>query len=226
MGYSLYDTVIVFDRIRENVPRMPRATFSQIVNRSMSEVITRSLVTSLSTLLPIAALMLFGGETLKDFGFALLVGVASGTYSSIFIAAPVLVHWKEREQIWRRRERIVREDHGGLVPAYADAQLGDEEAAPRTVVRRERVAGRRRPARPARPERAAPTPQPEPEAPTATEVVPPDDGGDGVPDDGADGGPRAADGGDGGAAQPEPARPKPKSKPKNRAQRRKHGRRR
>ena len=75
LGYSLYDTIIVFDRIRENVPRMPRATYSQIVNRSMSEVLTRSLVTSFSALMPIAALMLFGGETLRDFAFALLVGV-------------------------------------------------------------------------------------------------------------------------------------------------------
>ena len=91
MGYSLYDTVIVFDRIRENVPRMPRATFSQIANRSMSEVFTRSLATSFAVLLPVGSLLLFGGETLKDFAFALLVGVLSGAYSSIFIATPVLV---------------------------------------------------------------------------------------------------------------------------------------
>src|SRR3954468_11862785 len=143
LGFSLYDTIIVFDRIRENVPRMPRATFPQIVNRSMSEVITRSLVTSLSTLLPITALMLFGGETLRDFGFALLIGVASGTASSIFIAAPVLTHWKERETVWRRRERIVMEDHGGFIPAYAEGQLGDKEETP--APRRERrVPGRRR----------------------------------------------------------------------------------
>jgi SecD/SecF fusion protein len=142
LGFSLYDTIIVFDRIRENVPRMPRATFAQIVNRSMSEVITRSLVTSLSTLLPIAALMLFGGETLRDFGFALLIGVASGTYSSIFIAAPVLTHWKERETVWRRREKIVLEDHGGFVPAYAEASLGDEAAVAPAPGRRR--AGRRK----------------------------------------------------------------------------------
>ena len=138
LGFSLYDTIIVFDRIRENVPRMPRATFSQIVNRSMSEVITRSLVTSLSTLLPILALMLFGGETLKDFGFALLIGVASGTYSSIFIAAPVLTHWKERETVWRRRERIVLEDHGGMIPAYAEGYLGEKETVAQRVPRRRR----------------------------------------------------------------------------------------
>ena len=101
LGYSLYDTIIVFDRVRENVPRMPRAAFSQIVNRSMSEVLTRSLATSFCTLLPVIALLLFGGETLKDFAFALMIGIASGAYSSIFIASPVLTHWKEREGSYR-----------------------------------------------------------------------------------------------------------------------------
>jgi SecD/SecF fusion protein len=119
LGYSLYDTIIVFDRVRENLPRMPRAAFSQIVNRSMSEVLTRSLATSFSTLLPISALLLFGGETLKDFAFALLVGVASGTYSSIFIASPVLTAWKEREPNFRaRRARI--EQAMGTVPPFAE----------------------------------------------------------------------------------------------------------
>ncbi|HUB37110.1 MAG TPA: protein translocase subunit SecD, partial [Solirubrobacteraceae bacterium] len=94
LGYSLYDTIIVFDRVRENVPRMPRAAFSQIVNRSMSEVLTRSLATSFCTLLPVVSLLLFGGETLKNFAFALMIGIASGAYSSIFIASPVLTHWK------------------------------------------------------------------------------------------------------------------------------------
>jgi SecD/SecF fusion protein len=126
LGYSLYDTIIVFDRVRENVPRMPRAAFSQIVNRSMSEVLTRSLATSFCTLLPVIALLLFGGETLKDFAFALMVGVASGAYSSIFIASPVLTHWKEREGAYRnRRARIVREL--GQVPAYATTSAGAPE---------------------------------------------------------------------------------------------------
>ncbi len=125
LGFSLYDTIIVFDRIRENVPRMPRATFSQIVNRSMAEVLTRSLATSFSTLLPVLALMLFGGQTLKDFGFALLVGVASGAYSSIFIASPVLTHWKEREPVYVRRRQLALEDYGGVVPAYAPGTFGE-----------------------------------------------------------------------------------------------------
>ena len=123
LGYSLYDTIIVMDRIRENVPRMPSAAFSQIVNRSLSEVIVRSLATSFCTLLPVLALMLFGGETLQDFAFALFVGIASGTYSSIFIATPVLQHWKEREPGFRARHARILE-RLGRVPAYAVADQG------------------------------------------------------------------------------------------------------
>jgi SecD/SecF fusion protein len=130
MGYSLYDTVIVFDRIRENVPRMPRATFSQIANRSMSEVFTRSLATSFVVLMPVGSLLLFGGDTLKDFAFALLVGVISGAYSSIFIATPVLVEWKEREQTYMRRRRLMLQEHGGHVPAFAPGTLGEPAVAP------------------------------------------------------------------------------------------------
>jgi SecD/SecF fusion protein len=131
LGYSLYDTVIVFDRIRENVPRMPRAAFSQIVNRSMSEVLTRSLITGLSSVFLVTVLLIFGGATLQDFAFAMMVGIFSGTYSSIFIASPVLNAWKEREPGFvRRRERIVAAD--GSVPAFVDevelARIGDESA--------------------------------------------------------------------------------------------------
>jgi SecD/SecF fusion protein len=129
LGYSIYDTIIVFDRIRENVPRMPRAAFSQIVNRSMSEVLTRSLATSFSTILAVSSLLVFGGTTLQDFAFAMLVGIASGTYSSIFIASPVLSAWKEREPgFLRRRLRITAAE--GSVPPFADdiemAKLGSD----------------------------------------------------------------------------------------------------
>ncbi|MDX6626692.1 MAG: SecD/SecF fusion protein [Solirubrobacterales bacterium] len=133
LGYSIYDTIIVFDRIRENVPRMPRAAFSQIVNRSMSEVLTRSLATSFSTLLAIASLLIFGGTTLQDFAFAMLVGIVSGTYSSIFIASPVLTAWKEREPGFIRRRLRIAEVEGGVVPAYADdvqtGLLGGDEGS-------------------------------------------------------------------------------------------------
>ena len=145
LGYSLYDTIIVFDRIRENMPRMPRAAFSQIVNRSMSEVLTRSLATSFTTLLSVVALLVFGGATLQDFAFAMMVGIISGTYSSIFIASPVLTAWKEREPGFiRRRERIAAID--GSVPAFADeadlARLGEDSETDAEI--EEDVAAQRR----------------------------------------------------------------------------------
>jgi SecD/SecF fusion protein len=137
LGFSLYDTIVVFDRVRENIPRMPNAAFSQIYNRSMSEVIVRSLATSFCAALPILALMLFGGETLKDFAFALLVGTLSGTYSSVFIAGPVLTHWKEREPVYKARERRIRSQFGGELPAYAVATAGAPvDVAPKETRRR------------------------------------------------------------------------------------------
>ena len=126
LGYSLYDTIIVFDRIRENVPRMPRAAFSQIVNRSMSEVLTRSLATSFTTLLAVLSLLIFGSATLQDFAFAMLIGIASGTYSSIFIASPVLTAWKEREPQYIRRRQRIAEVEGGLVPGLRRRRPGGE----------------------------------------------------------------------------------------------------
>ncbi|HUZ81818.1 MAG TPA: protein translocase subunit SecF, partial [Gaiellaceae bacterium] len=104
LGYSIYDTIIIFDRIRENVPIMRRASFATITNVSLWETIRRSLATTFITLLPVAALFFFGGATLKDFAFALLVGVTSGAYSSIFIAAPILNLWKQREPEYARRK--------------------------------------------------------------------------------------------------------------------------
>jgi SecD/SecF fusion protein len=134
LGYSIYDTIIVFDRIRENVPRMPRAAFSQIVNRSMSEVLTRSLATSFCTLLAVTSLLVFGGPTLQDFAFAMIVGIISGTYSSIFIASPVLTSWKEREPGFARRRLRIAEVEGSVPPFADDVQAAllnaDDEADP------------------------------------------------------------------------------------------------
>jgi SecD/SecF fusion protein len=104
LGYSIYDTIIIFDRIRENVPLMRRAPFATITNVSLWETIRRSLATTFITLLPIGALFIFGGTTLKDFAFALLIGVTSGAYSSIFVAAPLLTMWKERDPEYARRK--------------------------------------------------------------------------------------------------------------------------
>jgi SecD/SecF fusion protein len=137
LGFSLYDTIVVFDRIRENIPRMPNAAFSQIYNRSMSEVIVRSLATSFCAGLPILALLLFGGETLQDFAFALLVGTLSGTYSSVFIAGPVLTYWKEREPVYHARGERIRQQFGGVIPAYAVATAGAPvDVAPKETRRR------------------------------------------------------------------------------------------
>jgi hypothetical protein len=99
----------------------------------MSEVLTRSLATSFTTLLGVLSLMVFGGPILQDFAFAMLVGIASGTYSSIFIASPVLTAWKEREPGFVRRRLRIAEVEGGTVPPYADeiemAQLSRDDAA-------------------------------------------------------------------------------------------------
>ena len=103
LGYSLYDVVIVFDRIRENQTVMRKLTYRDIVNTSVHETLTRSIITSLTTLIPLTVLYFFGGDTLKDFAFALIVGILSGGLSSIAIAAPLAALWKEREPEHRRR---------------------------------------------------------------------------------------------------------------------------
>src|SRR5207253_2506902 len=110
LGYSIYDTIIIFDRVRENIPLMRRSSFATIANVSLWETIRRSLATTFITLLPIICLEILGGATLKDFAFALIVGVTSGAYSSIFFAAPILTIWKEREPEYARRKRLGEED--------------------------------------------------------------------------------------------------------------------
>jgi SecD/SecF fusion protein len=114
LGYSIYDTIIIFDRVRENIPLMRRSPFATIANVSLWETIRRSLATTFITLLPIICLYILGGAELKDFAFALIVGVTSGAYSSIFFAAPVLTIWKEREPEYARRK----------AQAEAGAQVG------------------------------------------------------------------------------------------------------
>jgi SecD/SecF fusion protein len=102
LGYSIYDTIIIFDRIRENIPLMRGSSFATIANVSLWETIRRSLATTFITLLPVLSLYFFGGATLQTFALALIVGIASGAYSSIFVAAPLLTMWKEREPEYRR----------------------------------------------------------------------------------------------------------------------------
>jgi SecD/SecF fusion protein len=131
LGYSIYDTIIIFDRIRENVPLMRRSSFATIANISLWETIRRSLATTFITLLPVASLLAFGGATLKDFAFALLVGIGSGAYSSIFIAAPLLTMWKEREPEYRRRigSEEVETGVGGAGEALVETKAPPAPAA-------------------------------------------------------------------------------------------------
>ena len=143
LGYSIYDTIIIFDRIRENIPLMRRAPFATIANVSLWETIRRSLATTLITLLPVGALLLFGGTTLKDFAFALMVGIASGAYSSIFIAAPLLTIWKEREPEYARRRAQPEPSGDGTATLEAAKQAAAAEPPPdlSPVAAAERVTG-------------------------------------------------------------------------------------
>ena len=93
LGFSVHDTIVVFDRIRENLKRYAELNFASLINQSIRETLVRSLNTSLTVLLTLSALYIFGGESLRYFVLALMVGIFSGTYSSIFIAAPLLVTW-------------------------------------------------------------------------------------------------------------------------------------
>ena len=96
VGYSLNDTIIVFDRIRENVRRFRRKPFEETMNQSINETLSRTILTSGTTLIVIIALFILGGGVIHDFAFALLVGVVVGTYSSIFVASPILMIWEGR----------------------------------------------------------------------------------------------------------------------------------
>ncbi|KAF0209116.1 MAG: hypothetical protein FD171_757 [Actinobacteria bacterium] len=97
LGYSLYDTIVVFHRIRENSRNLQKQTFMEMANESINQVLMRWVNTSLTSVIPVTCLFFFGGETLKDFAFALLVGMLSGAYSSVGVASPLYAMWKERE---------------------------------------------------------------------------------------------------------------------------------
>lgn len=137
LGFSLYDTVVIYDKIHENTESggmVAKLGYSDTVNRSLNQVLMRSVNTSLVVLFPILSLLLFGGDTLKDFAFAMLVGVTTGAYSSIFIAAPVLAILKEREPRYRQVEarRQVRDSKRPATTGRAGtpaAEPGGEDEA-------------------------------------------------------------------------------------------------
>lgn len=101
VGYSVNDTIVVFDRIRENLKLLKRQAFdySDMINRSVNETLSRTIITSGTTLLVVVVLYFWGGEVLKDFSFALLFGITVGTYSSIFVASPILIEFERRKKI-------------------------------------------------------------------------------------------------------------------------------
>ena len=113
LGYSVHDTIIVFDRVRENTLLMKKETYGDMVDLSIRQTMIRSINTTIALLLPLLAILIFGGPTLKDFAFALTIGVLTGTYSSFFVASPMLVLWKEREP--RYRKRLAAAGMGGVV---------------------------------------------------------------------------------------------------------------
>jgi preprotein translocase subunit SecF len=143
LGYSLYDTVVIYDKIKENTESpalLAKDTYGGVVNMSLNQVFMRSVNTSLVVLFPIASLLLFGGSTLKDFAFAMMIGVISGAYSSIFVAAPILSLLKEREPKYAQlRTRATARDATGrpLRPAPSERAIaaagGDGRPVPSAV---------------------------------------------------------------------------------------------
>ena len=96
VGYSLNDTIVIYDRIRENILKNPHRLKQQTINESLNQTLGRTIVTSLTTLLVVMVLFLYGGNVLKPFAFTLIIGVLLGTYSSLFIASPIMLYLEEK----------------------------------------------------------------------------------------------------------------------------------
>ncbi|MFL5766301.1 MAG: protein translocase subunit SecF [Actinomycetota bacterium] len=166
LGYSLYDTVVIFDKIQENTESLAlvtKDTYSGVVNLSLNQTLMRSVNTSLVVLLPIVSLLFFGGDTLKNFAFALFIGVTSGAYSSIFVASPILATLKEREPRYQQIRAKAQRQPGGkpalrsVKPsATAPAAEADEELAPTSAAAVSNAAATRVAARQATAQRPRP----------------------------------------------------------------------
>lgn len=102
VGYSLNDTIVVFDRIRENLRKYHKESYLGVLNASINETLSRTIITSLTTLIAVLFLFILGGEVLRDFSFALLVGIITGTYSSIYVASAIIAEWHVRSPVRRR----------------------------------------------------------------------------------------------------------------------------
>jgi preprotein translocase subunit SecF len=133
LGFSLYDTVVIYDKVKENTEStalLGKDTYEGVANASMNQVLMRSVNTSLVVILPILSLLLFGGATLKDFAFAMLIGVATGAYSSIFIATPILVVLKEREPRYQQLRARLEGRPGERRPRSAPAAVAEMTEEP------------------------------------------------------------------------------------------------
>ena len=127
LGYSVHDTIIVYDRMRENTLLMKKETYGDMVDLSIRQTMIRSINTTIALLLPLLSILIFGGPTLKDFAFALTIGVLTGTYSSFFVASAMVVLWKEREPRYRKR-LLAASAAGGQVMLEVDDFDGDAPA--------------------------------------------------------------------------------------------------
>lgn len=123
LGYSVHDTIVLFDRMRENTHFMKKETYGDMIDLSIRQTMVRSINTTVALLLPLVAILIFGGPTLKDFAMALTIGVVAGTYSSFFVAAPLVCIWKEREP--RYRKRLAAATAGGGPVIEVDAAVAD-----------------------------------------------------------------------------------------------------
>jgi preprotein translocase subunit SecF len=161
LGFSLYDTVVIYDKVKENTESpalLARLGYTKVVDLSLNQTVMRSVNTSLVVLLPILSLLLFGGETLKNFAFAMFIGVAIGAYSSIFVAAPMLTVMKERQQA----RRAPQPSRGGVQRPKTAAKVGGRaaetaevaaasDAAARSATARQGGGSRQRPGQKRRP---------------------------------------------------------------------------
>ncbi len=122
MGYSLYDTVVVFHRINDNMDSTARHSFMTVANHSVNQVLMRTINTTTTSLVPVLAMLFFGGETLKDFAFAMSIGLVLGSYSSIALASPLYALWKQREPKFKK---LYKKYGDGVGVFTATEDLGD-----------------------------------------------------------------------------------------------------
>jgi preprotein translocase subunit SecF len=106
VGYSMNDTIVVFDRIRENLKLLRREPLESVINKSVNQTLSRTVLTSGLTFLTAISLFLFGGQVLNGFSFALVVGILVGTYSSVFVASPILVFWQDYREGRKKKGRL------------------------------------------------------------------------------------------------------------------------